>query len=106
MTNPKFQRLLLDFRLKAAEDVFSKANFNNDLFQASVEKVTEEQKIKKEISNQYDKNKVPKWDLSLNLKTKRGLVVVSSVLVFVSCIIIFIHFILYNKKDKVGGFKK
>jgi hypothetical protein len=106
MNNPKFQRLLMDFKLKSAEEVFTKAEFNNDVFMAAVEKVHEEQKIKKEISEKYDNDKPDKrWQLNLNFKTKKGLAVIVSLVTFISILIIFVH-LQFTKKDRVPPFYK
>jgi hypothetical protein len=107
MTNPKFQRLLMDYRLKSAEEIFTKAEFNNDVFMAAVEKVHEEQKIKKEITEKYDKDRPDKrWQLNFNFKTKKGLAVMTSLVIFISIIIIFVHLQLNSKKDRVPPFYK
>jgi hypothetical protein len=106
MTNPKFQRLLMDFKLKSAEEVFTKAEFNNDVFMAAVDKVHEEQKIKKEISEKYDTDRPDKkWQLNLNYKTKRGLALLASLVTIISILIILVH-LQFSKKDRVPPFYK
>ena len=97
LINPKFQRLFTDIKMKAAETVFNNADFNYQLLKNALEKVVEEQKIKKEISDKYDSDHSDKWKLDLNFKSKKGFVTISSLLVFISLIIIFAHYMLYTK---------
>ena len=106
----KFQRLLLDFKLKSAEETFNKGDFNYELLKISIDKVIEEQKMKREIEKQIeDENKVNKWkkkfDLSnlFSFKNKSSLYIFSSIVVFVSFLIILMHYLVFASSNKDGS---
>ena len=108
----KFQRLIIDFKFKSAEECFNKADFNYELLKISIDKVIEEQKMKKEIEKQLeDENKINKWknkfDLSnlFSFKNKSSLYIISSILVFISFLIVIVNYLLFanssNTQSKI-----
>ena len=97
-----FQRLIQDYKYKSCEDIFSKAKFNFKLFSHSLDKVLEEEKIRKEINKKYSTENYKKsWNLDFMIvKQKSGLLTLSAILVCVSMIFIIYHFYIYNDKIK------
>ena len=97
-----FQRLIQDYKYKTCEDIFSKAKFNFKMFSYALEKVLEEEKIRKEINKKYSvENYRKSWNFDFtNVKNKAGLMTLSTILVCVSMIFLIYHFYLYNDKTK------
>lgn len=96
-----FLRIIQDYKYKSCEDIFSKAKFNFKLFSYALDKVIEEEKMRKEISKKYS-SKMPKKYLSIDfslVKNKGGFFTLSAILVLVSMVIMIYHFYIYSDKS-------
>lgn len=87
--------------MKAADEVFNKADFNMDILKSAVQSVIEDQKIKKEIADKYEKDQPDKWSLDLSFKTRKGALTLTTLIVLISAIFIFAHYVFYSKTKKI-----
>ena len=97
MKNVKFLQLFKDFKMKKAEEIYSKAEFNFNLLKVSIDKVhdiktSEKENTKKLMDDIYKK------DSKFGFRINQVLTSLALIVIIASSLILIYHYKILSKK--------